>query len=85
VRQEADRGDKNPYWRRDAVMAFAGGRARDALAAYAERGFVSIADTRDAAKESLIARWNERGAAKPKDALTVDPIVKTAKWLSISE
>ena len=45
VRQELDKADANPYWRREAVHAFADGRAQDALSAYAQRGFFNVSMT----------------------------------------
>jgi len=69
VRQELDKTDRNPAWRREAVKAFADGEAGKALKAYQERGFLSVAPTRDGASEKLIAAWTREGSARPAENL----------------
>lgn len=69
VRQQADRTDANPYWRRDAVRAFAEGRARDALGEFRKRGLLHVAENRSAAMRSLIEAWKDEGTARPEDHL----------------
>ena len=53
-------------WARDAAKALRAGEAADALAAYRERGWLHIAETREAAQEFIVRRWAE--AFDPTDA-----------------
>ena len=57
IRQEIDKNDKNPLWKREAVEAFADGRAADALGAFRDRGFLKIADNREGAMRELMGAW----------------------------
>jgi len=51
-------------WMREATRAFATGRTGDALNAYTDAGMVHAAESRQAAREALIDRWDaERGVA----------------------
>lgn len=68
-RQELDRTDPDPYWRREAVRAFADGRAGEALAAYRKRGLIHVSETRDECRRNLIERWACAGTARPGDHL----------------
>lgn len=68
-RQELDWKDAHPAWRREAVHDFAAGQAAAALAAYAQRGLLEIAETRDEARKGLIAAWSEAGLQKPASHL----------------
>lgn len=46
-------------WARKAVKDFADGNAREALAAFAERGLVNVAETKAEAMEQLVKAWRE--------------------------
>ncbi|WP_404712179.1 Ti-type conjugative transfer relaxase TraA [Sphingomonas sp. MMS24-J13] len=52
-------------WQRDATRWLATGRTGEAIAAYAEHGSVHAADTREAARASLIDRWDAERQASP--------------------
>ncbi|MBB3938897.1 Ti-type conjugative transfer relaxase TraA [Novosphingobium fluoreni] len=52
-------------WQRDATRHLATGRTGEALAAYEQAGHVHAADTRDAARTNLIARWDTDRQANP--------------------
>jgi Ti-type conjugative transfer relaxase TraA len=54
-------------WQRDATRHLATGRTGEALAAYREQGMVHVADTREAARENLIDRWDRERIAAPAD------------------
>jgi Ti-type conjugative transfer relaxase TraA len=56
---------QSAQWMRDATRAFATERTGEALAAYANAGMVHAADTRDAAREALIERWDAERQAEP--------------------
>src|SRR5690606_28952868 len=55
-------------WQRDATRQLATGRTGEALAAYDEAGHVHGAETRGAAKDQLIERWDEDRKARPDDS-----------------
>jgi Ti-type conjugative transfer relaxase TraA len=55
-------------WQRDATRQLATGRTGEALAAYDEAGHVHAAETRHAAKEQLIERWDRDRQAHPDDS-----------------
>ncbi|MFZ5743663.1 MAG: Ti-type conjugative transfer relaxase TraA [Pseudomonadota bacterium] len=57
-RQHAD-------WQRDATRHLATGRTGEAIRAYDEHGMVHAVDTREAAREALIARWDSARQADP--------------------
>ena len=57
-RQHAD-------WQRDATRYLATGRTGEAIRAYDEHGMVHANDTREAAREVLIARWDGARQADP--------------------
>ena len=57
-RQHAD-------WQRDATRHLATGRTGEAIRAYDGRGMVHMADTREAAREALIQRWDSARQADP--------------------
>jgi conjugative relaxase-like TrwC/TraI family protein len=68
VRQRLDAGDPDPAWKRKAVARLSEGEARDALRSYAERGYLSVADSREEAVRSLLVEWARAGGAEnPKD------------------
>ncbi len=46
-------------WARDAAKALRAGEAAEALTAYRERGWLHIAETREAAQEFIVGRWAE--------------------------
>ena len=46
-------------WARDAAKALRAGEAAEALAAYRERGWLHIVETREAAQEFIVGRWAE--------------------------
>ncbi len=48
-------------WQRKATVALATGRTGAALGRYAEAGMVVAHKTREAAREALVERWNDRG------------------------
>ena len=50
---------------RDATRAFATGRTGEALAAYGNAGMVHASHTRDAARATLIERWDAERQADP--------------------
>jgi Ti-type conjugative transfer relaxase TraA len=52
-------------WQRDATRHLATGRAAEAIHAYAERGLVHVAETREAARVELVERWNRDRMAAP--------------------
>ena len=54
-------------WKRRAVHAFSEGEAGPALAAYAERGLVSVATDRVASREALLEEWSGQGVHRPAD------------------
>lgn len=57
-------------WAKQAVHDFADGEAATALAAYAERGLLHIANTRDEAADRLVAQWAaDGGMENPREAL----------------
>ncbi len=54
-------------WAKDAVYNVAGGESEKALSAFAEKGMLSIKETREDAIQSLVAEWrNERADLKEK-------------------
>jgi Ti-type conjugative transfer relaxase TraA len=52
-------------WQRDATRHLATGRTGDAIHAYAERGMVHAADTREQARSELVERWDRERIAAP--------------------
>jgi Ti-type conjugative transfer relaxase TraA len=52
-------------WQRNATRHLATGRTGLAIAAYAERGMVHAAETREAARAELIERWDRERQASP--------------------
>ena len=52
-------------WQRDATRHLATGRTGDAIHAYAERGMVHAADTREMARGELVERWDRERIAAP--------------------
>ena len=52
-------------WARTAVHDMADGAAMKALLAFADRGLLTVADTRTKAREALIDAWKTDGVAKP--------------------
>lgn len=59
---------QNEEWARQAVKDMASGDARNALRAFAERGFVNVSETREDAMRELIAQWRT-GDGRPEDSL----------------
>ncbi|AXB77116.1 hypothetical protein TQ38_011945 [Novosphingobium sp. P6W] len=57
-RQEVD-------WQRDATRHLATGRTGEALSAYEDAGYIHVAETREAAREALIERWDRDRKARP--------------------
>jgi conjugative relaxase-like TrwC/TraI family protein len=53
-------------WAREAVRRVVGGDAASALAAFADRGLLAVADDRAAAMRELVAAWRAGGAADPE-------------------
>lgn len=56
-------------WAREAVRAFAAGKARQGLQAYAERGLLNVAEDRREAMGALLDAWKERGLRAPEESL----------------
>lgn len=54
-------------WMREAIHHFADGDARKGLAAFAERGQLAVADTREGAISSLMGDWKKEGITKPEE------------------
>ena len=54
-------------WQRDATRHLATGRTGEALSAYAERGMIHPAATREAARDELIDRWDAERIGNPND------------------
>ncbi|RSY85980.1 Ti-type conjugative transfer relaxase TraA [Sphingomonas koreensis] len=52
-------------WQRDTTRQLATGRTAEAIHAYAERGAVHAAETREAARAELVERWNRDRVAAP--------------------
>lgn len=74
---------QSAQWMRDATRAFATGRTGDALGAYAQAGMVHAADTRDAARATLIDRWDiERRAAPTESRIIVTHMNKEVAMLN---
>jgi Ti-type conjugative transfer relaxase TraA len=69
VRQKLDKNDKTPTWKRDAVKAFADGRAGEALTAFKERGFLHVSESRKNAMKELVATWHEKAGKTPSTSL----------------
>jgi Ti-type conjugative transfer relaxase TraA len=56
-------------WAREAVKEFAFGNARKGLELYAEKGLLSVEDTRQLAQEKLLSDWSVQGVAEPEKQL----------------
>ncbi len=52
-------------WQKDATRALATGRTGEAVHVYAEHGMVHAAETREAARESLVEGWDRARIADP--------------------
>lgn len=52
-------------WQQEATRHLATGRTGEAIAAYAERDMVHVAETREAAREALIEHWDRDRQADP--------------------
>ncbi|WP_145199428.1 Ti-type conjugative transfer relaxase TraA [Sphingobium sp. B2] len=52
-------------WQRDATRHLATGRTGEAIRAYAERGMVHAAETREQARSDLVERWDRERIAAP--------------------
>lgn len=52
-------------WQQDATRYLATGRTGEAIHAYAERGMVHAADTREAARGELVERWDRERISAP--------------------
>ena len=52
-------------WQQDATRHLATGRTGEAINAYAERGMVHTAETREQARSDLVERWDRDRQAKP--------------------
>lgn len=52
-------------WQRDATRHLATGRTGEAIRAYAERGMVHAAETREQARAELVERWDRERIAAP--------------------
>jgi len=56
-------------WMKEAIHNFADGDAQKGLAAFAERGQLQVADTREGAIATLMTDWKKEGIAKPQENL----------------
>ncbi|WP_426261808.1 Ti-type conjugative transfer relaxase TraA [Sphingomonas sp. DC1100-1] len=52
-------------WQKDATRALATGRTAEAIHAYADRGMVQAADTREQARAELVEGWDRQRQADP--------------------
>jgi len=52
-------------WQRDATRHLATGRTGEAIRAYAERGMIHAAETREQARSELVERWDRERIAAP--------------------
>ena len=52
-------------WQREATKAFATGRTAEAIRGYGDHGMVAAADTREAARDALVAGWDRARVAEP--------------------
>lgn len=52
-------------WQKDATRALATGRTAEAIHAYADRGMVQAADTRELARAELVEGWDRQRQADP--------------------
>ncbi|MBA2932592.1 Ti-type conjugative transfer relaxase TraA [Sphingomonas sp. CGMCC 1.13654] len=52
-------------WQRDVTRRLATGRTGEAIAAYADKGMVHAADTRERARGELVDRWDAERKARP--------------------
>ncbi len=52
-------------WQQDATRHLAAGRTGEAIRAYADRGMIHAAETREAARGELIDRWDSARQAEP--------------------
>jgi Ti-type conjugative transfer relaxase TraA len=55
-------------WQQNATRQMATGRTGEAIHAYAERGMVHAADTREQARDELIDRWDRERQTSPGDS-----------------
>ncbi len=53
-------------WQQDATRHLATGRTGEAIAAYADKGMVHAAETREQARDELIDRWDAARQAEPQ-------------------
>ena len=58
-------------WARNAVIDFGTGQARQALARYAERGLVHIANNRQDALVAMVREWSKQGLRDPSNNLMI--------------
>jgi Ti-type conjugative transfer relaxase TraA len=56
-------------WAREAVHDMADGNAGRALAAFADRGLLTVADTKTQARSELLGCWRKDGVVKPDENL----------------
>ncbi len=69
-------------WAQEAVHNFAQGKAQEALQAYAERGLLTVTDTRHQAKEALLKDWFADRQSKPAERLILAPTNQEASDLN---
>lgn len=69
-------------WARDAVRDFAEGKAQEALRAYAERGFLTVSETRHEAMESIVRDWRADQRLKPQERLILTSTNNEARALN---
>jgi ATP-dependent exoDNAse (exonuclease V) alpha subunit len=71
-------------WARDAVKDFQQGRAREAIAAYAEHGHFHLADSRPQAMAQLIEQWKaDGGVSRPDSVLMLASLNSEVKELNL--
>ena len=59
---------QNEEWARQAVKDMADGNSSDALKAFADRGFVTVSESRAESMQAAISAWRESGT-RPEDTL----------------
>lgn len=69
-------------WARQAVHDFAEGRAGDALRAYAERGLLTVGETRQEAKAALVQDWTGEDKTPVSERLVVTTTNQDAQELN---
>ncbi|MBE9117265.1 AAA family ATPase [Lusitaniella coriacea LEGE 07157] len=69
-------------WAKQVVQRVGSGQARKALQALAERGLLSIAETKEAAIEAVVQEWSERGLKRPQEHLMIAETMEEVRILN---